>query len=43
MITTLVYQQFMVLVDGIFGAALTMALLVVTLLLLTLIRTGFAR
>jgi putative spermidine/putrescine transport system permease protein len=43
MITTLVYQQFMVLYNWHFGAALTMALLVVTLLLLTLILYGFAR
>ena len=42
-ITTLVYQQFMVLYNWHFGAALTTMLLAVTLLLLSLMLYGFAR
>lgn len=43
MITTLIYQQFMVVYNWHFGAALTTSLLAVTLLLLSLMLYGFAR
>jgi putative spermidine/putrescine transport system permease protein len=43
MITTLIYQQFMVVYNWHFGAALTTSLLAMTLLLLSLMLYGFAR
>jgi putative spermidine/putrescine transport system permease protein len=43
MITTLIYQQFMVVYNWHFGAALTTVLLAMTLLLLSLMLYGFSR
>jgi putative spermidine/putrescine transport system permease protein len=43
MVTTLIYQQFMVVYNWHFGAALTMTLLLLTLLLLSLLLYAFSR